>query len=115
YDWDGIPGVMSRSNLRAKDSVGGYNIITIAEGKASYSVRHPLLETQKPWVEIPLVDHHFSTEKKAYKRPDYSVNTKYLDKVAVAWSFQDDADLGAGFAVYKDLIITGNTKGDIYA
>ncbi len=115
YDWDGIPGVMSRSNLRAKDSVGGYNIITIAEGVASYRVRRPLLETEAAWTEVPLIDHHFNAEKKAYKRPDYSVNGKFTDKIETAWTFQDDADLGAGFAIYKNLIITGNTKGEVYA
>lgn len=115
YDWDGIPGVMSRSNLRAKDSVGGYNIVTIANDTAHYHVRRPLSETEAVWTQIPLANHHFGVEKKNYKRPDYSVNSKYTDKISTAWTFQDEADLGAGFALYKDLIITGNTAGDVYA
>lgn len=115
YDWEGIPGVMGRSNLRAKDSVGGYNIITIENGSASYRVRRPLLKTEEIWTRVPLLNHQFATNKKSYKRPDYSINNRFTDKVSVAWKFQDDADLGVGLGIYKNLIITGNTKGDVYA
>lgn len=41
YNWEGIPGIMGRSNLRAKDSIGGYNIVTIGDGKAVYQVKKP--------------------------------------------------------------------------
>lgn len=115
YDWDGIPGVMGRSNLRAKDSVGGYNIVNIHDGKATYNVRRPLLRTEEAWLELPLINHHFDQDAKVYKRPDYTVNAKYKDKVRVAWTFQDDSDLGAGFALYRNLAITANTIGKVYA
>src|SRR5690606_35061961 len=115
YDWEGIPGVMARSNLRAKDTIGGYNIITVADGKATFRVRRPLSHTEESWLQVPLKNHHFALETKSYKRPDFSANDKYADRVKVAWSFQDDSDLGAGFARYKNTVITGNTSGKVYA
>lgn len=115
YDWEGIPGVMGRSNLRAKDSVGGYNIITIGDGYARYAVRRPLLATEPSWAQVPLEKHHFRSGDKPFKRPDFSVNKQYAEQVNELWRFQDDADLGAGFAQYKNLAITGNTAGRIYA
>lgn len=115
YDWEGIPGVMGRSNLRATDSIGGYNIITIADGKATYQVRRPLSQTEESWAQVPLVNHHFEAAEKSYKRPDFSVNDRYGDQLEQVWRYEDDADLGAGFAAYKDLVITGNTGGKVYA
>lgn len=115
YDWEGIPGVMSRSNLRAKDSVGGYNIITIGNGMAVYQVRRPLAITEESWAQVPLLHHQFAQQKTAYKRPDFSVNAQYADKVKLVWKFQNEADLGAGFAETKNLLITGNTQGTVFA
>lgn len=115
YDWEGIPGVMGRANLRAKDTVGGYNIISIDEGKATYKVRRPLWKTEESWAQIPLVDHRFDTAKTSCRRPDFSVNNEYQDKVQEVWAFEDNADLGAGLVAYRDLVITGNTAGNIFA
>lgn len=115
YDWDGIPGVMGRSNLRAKDSIGGYNIVTMADGKATYHVRRPLSHTEDSWLAVPLENHRYHLQRVSFKRPDYTVNQKYGDKVQLAWTFQDASDLGAGFSAYKNTVITGNTIGDVYA
>lgn len=115
YDWDGIPGVMGRSNLRAKDSIGGYNIVTIGAGNATYQVRRPLSHTEESWLAVPLENHRYHLQRVSFKRPDYAVNQKYSNQVEVAWTFQDNSDLGAGFGAYKQTVITGNTIGDVYA
>lgn len=115
YDWEGIPGVMGRSNLRANDTVGGYNIISIANDTAIYRVRRPLWRTEDPWLQVPLQNHHFAKDPSVYKRPDFTVNDRYSEKVSKAWSFQDNSDLGASFARYRHMLITGNTMGKVYA
>ncbi|WP_353126593.1 glycoside hydrolase family 9 protein [Parapedobacter pyrenivorans] len=114
YEFEGIPGIMGRSNLRAKDSVGGYNIVTIADGRALYQEQHPGAGMQEPWAVIPLLNHHFADEARLYNRPDYSVNTRHA-AVREVWSFQDASDIGAGLATYKQLVITANTAGQVYA
>ncbi|SUI97404.1 Lipoprotein yfgL precursor [Sphingobacterium spiritivorum] len=115
YNWEGIPGIMGRSNLRAKDSIGGYNIVTIGDGKAVYQVKKPGQALESAWATVELKDHQFATDKTVYPRPDYTVNTKYSDKVKVNWVFEDAGDIGAGMNSYKDLIITANTLGEIIA
>ncbi|PRD46054.1 outer membrane protein assembly factor BamB family protein [Sphingobacterium haloxyli] len=115
YNWEGIPGVMGRSNLRAKDSVGGYNIISVENGAATYTVRRPLWKTEASWTNIPLKNHQFNQATAVYKRPDFSVNGTYASQVQEVWRFQDDADLGAGMASYRNLLITGNTAGQVFA
>lgn len=114
FNFEGIPGIMGRSNLRAQEAVGGYNIINIHEGKATYSTRIPGVETQAPWTEVVLKDHHFEQENRDWPRPDYSLNSQQ-QQVELLWKFQDDSDLGAGLVAYKSSIITANTQGVVYA
>src|SRR5690606_32458896 len=76
FNVEGIPAVMGRSNLRAKDSVGGYNIVTIDDGEISYEERNPGVQTKVEWMRIPLVNHQFDKESKSWPRPDFSVNDR---------------------------------------
>jgi len=110
YDWDGIPGVMSRSNLRAKEDVGGYNIITINGDSAFFQVRRPLLTTEDYWLKIPL---NAVTKKTGFKRPDFAINT--TTKAKVQWIFDDHGDIGSGMSTNGKLVFAANTVGDIYA
>lgn len=114
YTFEGIPGVMGRSNLRAKDSIGGYNIVTVENGTVSFEERKPIMETQRKWLEVKLVNRHFDTDTTHYPRPSFVVNKKYPG-VKTVWEYQDKSDIGAGTALYKNLIIAVNTSGEIYA
>lgn len=113
-DFEGVPAIMGRSNLRAKDSIGGYNIVSITDGEAVYETRRPGSVTEPVWARIALVDHEFEKEKKSWPRPDFSLNERQ-NNVKVLWKFQDDSDLGTGMTIYKNSMITANTKGEVYA
>jgi len=114
YDFEGIPGVMGRSNLRAKDSIGDYNIVTIQNGTAIFEEKNPVLKTQKKWLETPLYDHHFMNDTTHYFRPSYAVNKEFKN-VKKIWEYQDQSDVGAGTAFTNNLVFATNTNGDIYA
>ncbi len=112
YDWEGIPGVMSRSNLRAKEDVGGYNIVTIARDSAFFQVRRPLVHTEAIWLKVSLgLNKSFLAQD--VKRPDYTINSSYSDNVL--WEYQDHGDIGAGMDTDGKLIFAVNTVGEIYA
>lgn len=110
YDWDGIPGVMVRSNLRAKADVGGYNIISLTPDSVFFHERNPGIRTQEAWLKLPLGKLTFSG---AYKRPDFSVNNS--TKAKVEWEYINDGDLGAGFSTDGKLAFTANTIGELFA
>jgi 3',5'-cyclic AMP phosphodiesterase CpdA len=67
YDWEGIPGVMSRSNLRAKEEVGGYNIITISPDSVFFQVRKPQVATENYWLKLPLQKNQSECFRKCQK------------------------------------------------
>lgn len=113
-DYEGIPGTMGRSNLRAKDAVGGYNLVTIQNDIMTFEERTPGGETKPVWRTIPLRDHRFANETKTYPRPDFQANTTYSNVKAV-WEKQDSSDVGAGITEAKGLCIYPNTQGYIVA
>lgn len=116
YDFEGIPGIMGRSNLRASDTVGAYNIVTIDGGRAAFTLRRPGIATAtSSWASVELKDRQLHTTLGQYPRPGYMVNERYADRIDVEWSFQDNSDIGAGLAYFKDLLITSNTAGQVYA
>lgn len=114
FSYDGIPAVMGRSNLRAKEPIGGYNIVTFADGKASFETRKPGIETLPQWLEVPLVKHDFANDPTKHHRPSFAVNGLYPN-VKLVWEYQDDSDVGAGTTTYKNLVIATNTTGLVYA
>src|SRR5690606_8127730 len=65
-----------------------------------------------PWARIALRDHQFARSQQDYHRPSYQVNDQYAG-LRVAWTYQDDADIGAGMAGYNGGVITANRQGQV--
>ncbi|HEY4153974.1 MAG TPA: PQQ-binding-like beta-propeller repeat protein, partial [Puia sp.] len=114
FDFEGIPGIMGRSNLRAKEPVGGYNVVTIKDGTVTYEERNPVTNEQKKWAEVKLFRHDFAADTTHYFRPSYAVNQVYK-KVKTVWQFNDNSDIGSGVALSGKLVIASNSNGLIYA
>ena len=113
YDFEGIPGIMGRSNLRAKDQVGGYNIVEIKADTASFSERTPGVKTFDPWKKVALGRRNYS-ESDHYERPDYSINKTY-SQVTKKWSYHSEANVISTPAVTEELVIFGNSIGKVEA
>lgn len=114
-NFEGIPAIMGRSNLRAGREVGGYNILKI-EGDTllTASVKEPGHVVSSPWCNIRLINHEFSTDSVSYGRPDYSVNERY-PLVKEQWRVQLDSDIGSGMTLAGKLLIVTGTDGFIRA
>jgi len=114
FVFEGVPGIMGRSNLRAIDSASGYNVVTFSNAKATFEERRPLKHSQMKWAEADLFDHHFAKDTSHYCRPSYAINTTFPD-VKTLWQYENNYDVGAGIAVNNHLIIATNTGGSVYA
>ena len=111
-NFEGIPGIMGRSNLRAKDPTGGYNIVTMANDSVYYAERTPGVTTKPTWARARLYRHNFTKDN--YKRPEFTVNKRFAD-VKTVWTLQDDSDIGAGTAIAGNIAIVTNTAGWVRA
>lgn len=110
-DFEGIPGTMGRSNLRAKQEVGGYNIVEITPENAIFRERTPGGETADAWREIPLGKRQFESDS-IYKRPSYAVNDSF-PQVQKKWEFHSDANVISTPAYLDGMVIFGNSTGKV--
>lgn len=111
--FEGVPGVMGRSNLRATRAVGGFNIVEIKDGQIMFTERwHGGGET--PWHTNRLTKHGYTADKEAYPRPDFSVNAKYPG-VKPRWLFKTGYTISSTPAVWRDTAIVGDASGTVCA
>ncbi|WP_234734147.1 outer membrane protein assembly factor BamB family protein [Tellurirhabdus bombi] len=118
-NFEGIPAVMGRSNLRANQPGNGYNLVTLANDTLTFAERTQATDgqsmiTKQPWHTILLQNHHFLADKKNYPRPSFQVNEQY-PQVKVVWEKQDSSDVGAAIVADKQVAIYPNTQGYITA
>jgi len=108
-----IPSVMGRSNLRAKEAEGGYNLVDVREDSITFTERKPFSKTEKEWTGVAVQLHQYDRTK-AFPRPDFSINGQY-PQVRAVWTYQSAANVLSTPAVVKDLVIFGNQNGTIEA
>ncbi len=110
-NFEDIPGVMGRSNLRAKATEGGYNLVEWRNDSLIFTERKPVTGKEKHWTSVALSTHHYQ-KGKTFKRPEYTV-TKKESRVTVSWSVSDEANIISTPALAKDRVIVGNQLGRI--
>lgn len=109
-NFEGIPGVMGRSNLRAGQAVGGYNIVDVKADTMYVSERRPGIGTQPVWCKVALGQRHYLPDTVKYQRPSFAVNEKYPDVKAV-WTVNTGFTIASTPAIWKDHVIVGNSSG----
>lgn len=112
-DFEGIPAVMGRSNLRAKANYGGYNLVDIRTDSMVFRTRTPGVKTEGAWTGIALSKRDYDPGVK-YPRPSYLMNDSF-PQVRAVWTHSSDANVVSTPAVTKDLVVFGNSKGRVDA
>ena len=74
FDCDGIADVLNRSNLRDKETINGYSIITITDSIRFHEKRIGL--EAEHWLSLPFGQKEYEPSD-ASLRPDFSVNKEY--------------------------------------
>lgn len=108
--FEGIPGIMGRSNLRARDSLGGYNIAEIRNDTLLYFEKTPGISSARLWSMVPLAANR--KQEALYPRPDYSVNTTYPE-VQIRWKHETGYTIASTPAKFENSIIVGDASGTI--
>ncbi len=114
YLFEGVPGVMGRSNLRAGNPAGGYNLVEVKDGTMTFSERTLDEQTKPPWHSVVLQKHDYASDTNRYPRPDFSVNTRY-PMVKEKWVHMTGYTIAGTPAVWKDLVVFGDASGTICA
>ena len=111
--YDGIPGILMRSNLRDKDEKPGYGIYEITEDSILVHTQR-IGEPKRQWAAFSLTDSYYDRNGKAEKYPDFSVNKEYA-QVQEQWIVQTGAGIYCSPAVEKDKVFVGDALGRLTA
>jgi outer membrane protein assembly factor BamB len=111
-NFEDIPGVMGRSNLRAKEGEGGYNLVDVTADSIVFTVRRPVSAKERKWTSVKVETKKYEMQK-AFPRPDYSINNKYK-QVKKVWEVSSDANIISTPAVANGKVFFGNQNGVMY-
>ena len=111
--YDGIPGILMRSNLADKDGKQGYGIYEVTNDSILvYSQR--VGEEKKQWASFSLTESYYDRQGKAEKYPDFSCNKEY-SKVKEQWVVQTGVGIYCSPAVENDKVFVGDDMGQLTA
>ncbi|MCX6132665.1 MAG: PQQ-binding-like beta-propeller repeat protein [Ignavibacteriales bacterium] len=112
-NFEGIPGIMGRSNLRANNSTGGYTIVEVRKDSALFSERIPGPGLKQPWYALRLGPQDFSHDTSSTVRPKFTVNASYKD-VRPLWTVKTGFTIASTPAVWRDYAVIGNSSGGVF-
>ncbi|MGI8581905.1 MAG: PQQ-binding-like beta-propeller repeat protein, partial [Chitinophagaceae bacterium] len=112
-NFEDIPGIMGRSNLRAKQAEGGYNLVDVRNDSILFTERKPLTGDMKKWAGVKVEQHQYDLTKK-FTRPDYKSNNQY-PQVKTKWVFSSDANIISTPVIINGLVVFGNQQGIVTA
>ncbi len=113
-DFEGVPGVMGRSNLRAQAPAGGFNLVEIKDGQMTFAERTPGQITKPAWHSVVLQPHKYTADTNQYPRPDFSVNARF-PHVKALWQFDTAHTIAATPAIWREAAIIGDASGTVYS
>lgn len=74
FDCDGIADILNRSNMRGKDSINGYSIISVTDSIRFHEKR--IGQAPEHWLSLPYGKKEYGPSDEEL-RPDFSVNNEY--------------------------------------
>lgn len=111
-DFEELPGVMGRSNLRAEQAAGGYTIVDVGQSAMQFMERTPGTGTMLSWHQLALGLRH-DAGSTPHPRPDFSINSTY-PKVKVYWETSTGHTIASTPAVWKNHVVAGDGSGTMY-
>jgi outer membrane protein assembly factor BamB/predicted phosphodiesterase len=110
--FEGIPGIMGRSNLRARDSEGGYNLVEVRPDSMIFSERRPVSGVITRWHGISLISRNRDSAQGYHPRPDFSANSKYPG-VRVRWTHETGYTIASAPAFSQGVVVAAGGNGEV--
>ena len=111
FAYDGIPGLINRSNLRAKADVGGYSIYAVTPDSLIAS-EQTIGGEPKRWVALSMTDKYYDEQGSKTKYPDFSVNQTY-QQVSEKWLVKTGIGIFSSPVIWKNKVYVGDDFGNL--
>lgn len=109
--YDGIPGMLCRSNLRAKEAVGGYSLCEVTPDSIFIS-EHKIGQQPVRRGAYAMRGENYPRSNAGYPRPDYSVNRKY-PQVEERWLVECGYEIFSSPACQDGKVYVGDDSGTL--
>ncbi len=116
HSYDGVPGVLMRSNIREADGHVGYGVYTVRPDSILVA-QQPVGAALRPFVSYSMRGDIrdmngavLNPNGKANEYPDHSDNERYSN-VRREWFLNTDASIYSSPAVYKKQVFVGDDSG----
>lgn len=111
FSYDGIPGLINRSNLRAKADVGGYSVYSVT--KDSLIVYEQAIGGEpKRWAGLSMTEKYFDEKGSDAKYPDFSVN-KQFPQVKEKWLAETHIGIYSSPVIWGKRVFVGDDLGNL--
>ena len=111
FAYDGIPGLINRSNLRAKADVGGYSVYSVTPDSLIVYEQN-IGSEPKHWIALSMTDKYYDEKGSQTKYPDYSVNQTY-QQVSEKWLVKTGVGIFSSPVVWKKNVYVGDDSGNL--
>ncbi|MCX8104947.1 MAG: PQQ-binding-like beta-propeller repeat protein [Ignavibacterium album] len=109
--FEGIKGVMGRSNLSSNNDNGAYNIVEFQDDSVFFFEKNNSNDKKYLWHSLSLSEKNILPEK--VTRPDYSINTSYPN-IRIKWQFNTRFTIGSSAVVSNEKVYVGDASGKFY-
>lgn len=109
FNYDGILGIICRSNLRGKEKVGGYSVFEVTPDSLLV-YEQKIANNPENWASYSFKKSYYNSDNFGYKRPDYSINKEY-DKVKELWIVKTAAGIYSSPVIYNKNVYVGDDLG----
>lgn len=113
HNFDGIAGVMGRATVKKESEIAGYNIIELKNDSVYVFEKELGIDVLQPAFKFSLKNNEDIKDLPTPTLPDFSVNNEY--DVNVETIIQDTASIFTGVAIHKNVLVYGNSKGEVVA
>ncbi len=110
--YEGIPGIMSRSNLSRGAQPQGYTQVQLYSNRADFYERIPEADSLNLWHSLPLGDLD-TRDSIRLPLPDYSGNG--MSKASLVWQVPTGSLITSAPVLFKDKVYVSTTGGTIRA
>lgn len=111
--YDGIPGILMRSNLRDADGKPGYGIYEVGPDSIRVYTQR-IGEPKKQWASFSLTHTYYDHQGKADQYPDYSINQTY-PQVKAVWTVQTGVGIYCSPATDGERVFVADDLGSLTA
>ncbi|MDD4971990.1 MAG: PQQ-binding-like beta-propeller repeat protein [Paludibacter sp.] len=110
-NYDGIPGVVNRSTLRAKNKIGGYTIYSVSDSIRVYEKK--IGQPEINWLTFSFESRNYNKPNPAL-RPSFEIN-KENKNVSEVWRLNSRVGIYGKPAVANELVYYGDDFGYLNA